>query len=106
MNEKIQRWRSLVEKDPDNPLHNLALAQAYLGAEDFESAERCFARCLELDPQGMVAAIKRGRCLVALERWEEARAALALGEELATKLGHDEPFEEIRELREQIPESD
>jgi len=102
--DKIERWKGLVAKDPDNPLHNFALAQAYLDAEDYERGERAFARCLELDGGWMVAAIKRGRCLVGLGRWEEARSALELGERLARQQSHDEPFEEIRELMDAIPD--
>jgi tetratricopeptide (TPR) repeat protein len=103
MSERIERWRSFVAKDPENPLHNFALAQALLREGEHAEGEAAFARCLQLDPEWMMAAVKRGRCLVALERWDEARAALDLGEALAVKLGHDEPFEEIRELREQLP---
>lgn len=102
--DKITRFRELSEKDPDNPLHAFALAQAYLGVEDWEHAEAAFARCLELDPEWMMAVIRHGRCLVELERWEEARAALEQGAALATKLGHDEPFGEIRELLGDIPD--
>src|SRR5580765_142982 len=72
-NAKIERWQELVARDPENPLHNFALAQAWLGAGDFAAGERAFARCLQLKPDWMVAAIKRGRCLIALERWDEAR---------------------------------
>jgi tetratricopeptide (TPR) repeat protein len=101
--DKIERFRQFVEREPDNPLHNFALAQAYLGAGEWESGERSFARCLEIDPQWMVAAIKRGRCLVELERWAEAREALDRGAELARQQSHEEPFEEIRELMDQLP---
>lgn len=103
MDARIERFRALVAKDPDNPLHNFALAQALLGAAEHEAAERAFARCLELDPQWMVAAIRRGRCLVALQRWDEARAALDRGAALAQAQDHDEPWAEIKELLAQIP---
>ena len=103
MDPRIERFRALVAKDPGNPLHNFALAQALLGAGEHEAAEQAFARCLELDPQWMVAAIRRGRCLVALQRWDEARAALDRGAALAQAQNHDEPWAEIGELRSQIP---
>jgi predicted Zn-dependent protease len=103
MDARIERFRALVAKDPDNPLHNFALAQALLGAGEHEQAERAFARCLELDPTWMVAAIKRGACLVALQRWDEARAALDRGAALAEAQNHDEPWQEIGELRAQLP---
>ncbi len=100
---KVDRFRALVEREPDNTLHNFALAQALLAAGDMAGAERAFARCLQLKPDWMVAAIKRGRCLIAQERWDEARAALELGADLATRQGHEEPFAEIRELMDQLP---
>ncbi|HZL99967.1 MAG TPA: tetratricopeptide repeat protein [Planctomycetota bacterium] len=103
MDAKVERWRGLVAKDPGNPLHNFALAQALFGAGEHEQAERAFARCLELDPQWMVAAIRRGACLVALQRWDEARQALDLGAALAQAQQHDEPWQELNALRAQLP---
>jgi predicted Zn-dependent protease len=102
--DKIQRFAELIAAEPDNPLHNFALAQALVAAERFEEAEAAFARCLELDPRWMVAAIRRGRCLIALQRWDDARTWLDRGADLATELGHDEPFDEIRELLDEIPD--
>jgi predicted Zn-dependent protease len=104
MDSKIERWQALVAQDPRNPLHNFALAQAQLAAGDYVAAERAYARCLELDPRWMVAAIRHGRCLIALQRWNEARTALDRGEALAEELGHDEPRQEIRDLRAQVPD--
>jgi len=104
MNSQIERFRALVAGDPGNALHNFALAQALLRAGEHGEAEAAFARCLELDPQWMVAAIKRGACLVALRRWDEARASLERGAALAQAQQHDEPWEEIRALQAQIPE--
>ena len=103
--DKIERWKTFVAQDPENPLHQFALAGAYLQGADYENGQAAYARCLELDAAWMVAAIKRGRCLVELKRWEEAREALELGARLAQEQDHEEPFEEIRELRDQIPDS-
>jgi tetratricopeptide (TPR) repeat protein len=103
--DKIERWKTFVAQDPENPLHNFALAGAYLQAGDFENGATAYARCLQLDTAWMMAAIKRGRCLVELKRWEEAGQALDLGARLAQEQDHEEPFEEIRELRDQIPGS-
>jgi len=104
ISDRIARFAELVAREPDNPLHSFALAQACLGAGDFAAAEAAYARCLRLKPDWMVATIKRGRCLIELERWDEARAALDLGAELATRQGHDEPWAEIRELMTQLPD--
>jgi len=101
---KIARFRALAEKDPANPLHAFALAGACLSAGDWAGAEAAYARCLQLKPDWMVAAIKRARCLVELQRWDEARASLELGADLATRQGHDEPWGEIRDLQAQLPE--
>ena len=101
--EKIERFRTFVAKDPENTLHRFALAQALAKAGRSEEAEAAFGACLELDPQWMVAAIKRGRCLVELERWDAAREWLERGAALAEAQNHEEPFEEIRELMDQLP---
>lgn len=102
---KIDRFRALVSTDSENPLHNFALAQALLSAGEHEDGARAFGRCLELDPHWMMAAIKRGSCLVSLERWAEAREVLELGRRLAAEQNHEEPFEEIRELMDQLPDA-
>lgn len=101
---KIDRFRALVAAEPDNPLHNYALAQMLLAAGDHEDGAAAYGRCLELDPQWMMAAIRRGACLVALERWEEARESIEMGQRLAEEQNHDEPFDEIRELLDELPE--
>jgi tetratricopeptide (TPR) repeat protein len=101
--EKIERFAALVAKEPRHPLHNFALARALLQDGEFAAAEQAFARCLELDPSWMVAAIQRGRCLVELCRWDEARASLERGADLALAQHHEEPFVEIRELLDRIP---
>jgi predicted Zn-dependent protease len=102
--DRIERFRALSEKEPANPLHAFALAQALLAAGEHAPAEAAFAHCLQLKPDWMVAAIKRGRCLIELRRWDEARASLELAGDLAQKQGHDEPWAEIRELMAQLPD--
>lgn len=100
---RIERFQALVAAEPENPLHAFALAQAYLGAGDHEGGQQAFGRCLELDPSWMMAAIRRGRCLLELERWSEARQALEAGARLAAEQHHEEPLEEIRELMDRLP---
>ena len=102
--DKIERFAAFAERDPDNPLHAFALAQALLEVEDFARAEAAYGRCLELNPDWMVASIRRARCLIELERFDEARTSLDHGAALATKQGHDEPFEEIRALLDELPD--
>lgn len=100
---RIERWSRFAAQDPGNKLHQFALAGAYLQAARFAEGAQAYGRCLELDPVWMVAAIKRARCLIELRRFDEARACLDLGAQLAIDQGHDEPFAEIRELRDQLP---
>ena len=102
--DKIERFAALVEGDPNNPLHTFALAQAHLEVEDYAAAETAYARCLELNPGWMMAWIRRGRCLIELKRFDEARELLDKGAELATAQGHDEPFAEIGLLLEELPD--
>jgi len=100
---RIERWSRLAAQEPGNKLHQFALAGAYLQAARFGEGAQAYGRCLELDPGWMVAAIKQARCLIELRRFDEARTALDLGARLAIEQGHDEPFAEIRALRDQLP---
>lgn len=102
---KIERFAAFVAQDPGNTLHRFALAQTLAKAGRDEEAEAAFGDCLELDPEWMMAAIKRARCLVVLERWDEARRWLERGAALAEAQNHEEPFEEIRELMDQLPDA-
>ncbi len=102
--QKIERFSAMAQAEPENPLHHFALAQLLVREEEWERAAGSYRHCLELNPGWMMAAIGLSRCLIEMESWDEARDSLHLGSALATKQGHDEPFEEIRELLDRIPD--
>jgi Flp pilus assembly protein TadD len=100
--EKIAKWKSLVEKAPNDELARFTLARAYLEAGQLEAARTTFREVVALKPDWMMAWILLGRCCVELGDGAEGRPALATARELANAQGHSDPLVEIDELLEQL----
>jgi len=100
--EKIERFRRHKEANPDNELARYSLGSALLEDGFFAEAEGEFAAALEKKPDWVMAYISRARCLIHLERVDEARKLLAQGREHSLQQGHDGPVEEIDELLEDL----
>ena len=55
-------------------------------------------KCLEKKPDWMVASILRGKCLLSLDRKEEAKSELQRSLQLAIDQHHETPEAEVRKL--------
>jgi tetratricopeptide (TPR) repeat protein len=100
---KIEKWRKLVEKNPDNELARYSLASAFFDAGRFADAEPHFARALELKDDWVMAYILRARCLIRLGRVDEARPLLARGRDHSIRQRHESPVEEIDAILAELP---
>ena len=100
---KSEKWRKLVEKNPDNELARYSLGSALFEAGQFADAEPHFARALELKPDWVMAYILRARCLIRLGRVDEARPLLAQGRTHSIQQHHDAPVEEIDAILAELP---
>ena len=100
-NSKIETLKSLVEKNPNNPLGRYGLANEYLKLEMYEEAINEINAYLKLkDDEGAVYRIL-GEALLKLGRKEEAKEAYRKGIETAHRHGHPgmaAEFEETLEL--------
>jgi len=103
--EKTDKFRRLVEAQPDNELARFSLGSSLLQDDAYEEAEPQFARALELKDDWVVAYILRARCLIRLGRYAEARPLLDRGRELSIAQHHDAPVEEIDDLLEDLPDA-
>jgi predicted Zn-dependent protease len=98
---KIATLKSMVEKNPNNPLGRYGLANEFLKLEMYEEAIEQIKAYLKLqDDQGAVYRML-GEALLKLGRKEEAKEAYRKGIEAA--VGHGHPgmaaeFEETLEL--------
>jgi len=99
---RSEKFKKLVERDPDNELFRFSLGQAYSEEGQHESAVEAMDACLERKPDWMMAAILKGKSLIALQRPEEAKLALQHALRLAIEQEHETPESEIRQLIESL----
>ena len=95
---KSARFESLVSKNPNNELFRFSLGQAYQEEENYQGAIEAFDFCLEKKPDWMMAAILKGKCLLATERTEDAKPVLKLALQLAVDQRHETPEAELRKI--------
>ncbi len=95
---KSERYRSLLESNPQSELFQFSLAQALLEEGQPEEALDRFQTCLEAKPEWMVASILKSKCLIALGRNADARTELERSLQLAISQRHEDPEKEVRKL--------
>ncbi len=99
---KIARMRAMVERFPERSVPHFGLAQALHNGGDHDGAEASYAEAYRCQPDLMMAYFRRGQCLMALERYEEAREMANKTRELAMSQGHSGPLADAIEMLEEI----
>ena len=99
---RSERFKGLVEKDPDNELFRFSLAQALIQEDRLAEAEPHLRVCIEKKPDWMVAHIALGKALLELARRDEALPILQAAHRLAVEQEHEEPEAELSALLEQM----
>lgn len=99
---KVQKFQQLVSKNPDNELFRFSLAQALAEAGLHREAIDQLDACIAKKPDWMVAAILKGKSLLALGRPEEARPVFEQALQLAIEQHHETPEAEVRSVLETL----
>ena len=102
MSERVELFRRRVSENPDNPLFKFSLGQTLFNERNFIEAEKCFRICLKERSDWMLALLLHGRCLIELERPEEASEVLRQAAQVACDQNHEDPEREARTLLEQL----
>ena len=102
MGERVELFRRKLEGDSSNLLFRFSLAQSLFDEGEFSEAEETFRLCLEEKEDWMLALLFRGRCLIELERFDDAIDALRLTVKAAVEQNHEDPEREARALLEQL----
>lgn len=102
MGERVELFRRKLKGNTDNLLFRFSLAQALFDEAEFSEAEETFRLCLEEKEDWMLALLFRGRCLIELERFDDAIDALRLAVNAAVEQNHEDPEREARVLLEQL----
>ena len=102
MVERVELFRRKLEGDTSNLLFRFSLAQGLFDEAEFFEAEETFRLCLEEKQDWMLALLFRGRCLIELERFDDAIDALRLAVKAAVEQNHEDPEREARVLLDQL----
>ena len=102
--ERIEKFYDLVQRFPDSEVPRFSLAQAYRDAGRYEDAEKAYSDVIAIKSDFMLAWIERARCLISLERYEDAEPIARQGLALAVAQGHQEPRIDCEALLEEIEE--
>jgi predicted Zn-dependent protease len=99
---RSDRFKKLVEQNPENELYRFSLAQALVKEDRPAEAEPHLRACIEKRSDWMVAYIMLGKALVDLGRSNEARPIFESALQLAIEQQHEDPEAELRALLEQM----
>ena len=102
MSERVELFRRKASENPRNTLFRFSLGQSLFDEGKFAEAEEFFRLCIENRSDWMLALLLRGRCLIELERNEEARETLRLAVQAARDQDHEDPEREAFALLEQL----
>ena len=98
---RIAQFTELKARFPNMPQPRWSLATAYEEAERFEEAAAELRALVALQDDYCVAWLHLGSCLIELEDYEDAIAALEKARELAIAQNHVPPRQEAEMLLEQ-----
>ncbi len=101
--QRIEKWRKLVEANPDHELARFSLGSALFDEGRFADAEPHFARALELKGDWVMAYILRAKCLIRIGRAAEAKPLLEKGRDHSIQQHHQSPVEEIDAILADLP---
>ena len=103
-NPKLETFRALVRKNPDNALARFGLANEALKAGEWEEAREQLERYLaSYDDEGNGYG-RLAEALVRLDRTEEARDALRRGIAASLRFGHPSMAGEFEQRLEELDE--
>lgn len=95
---KSDKFRKLLSANPENDLFRFSFAQALMEEGDEDQAVDLFEHCIRKKPDWMMASILKAKCLLALNRTDDAKRELNRALQLAIDQKHEAPEIEIRKL--------
>ena len=96
--DRIAQFRKMANDDPDNELGHFRLGQLLLEAGQNEEAVQSFRRTLELSPQFSKVYQLLAKCLIALNRPDEAVEVLQKGFAVADERGDNMPRDDMGKM--------
>ena len=98
MTDRINQLRNMLESEPDDTFCLYGIAMEYAKDGQSDRALAHFDRTIEVDPDYCYAYYHKARCLIDLDRTEDARATLETGLAQARSCGDVHAEGEIEAL--------
>ena len=98
MAQRVDQFRALVERQPDNELFRFSLAQALAGEGRQCEAVPHFEFCVKRKADWMMPRILLAKALLSVDRAADARPLLEEALSLAVQQHHEAPEAEVRAL--------
>jgi Fe-S cluster biosynthesis and repair protein YggX len=102
LQERITQFRKMANDDPENELGHFRLGQLLMEAGQNEEAVQSFRRTLELSPQFSKVYQLLAKCLITLNRQDEAVQVLEKGFAVADERGDNMPRDEMAKMLGQL----
>ncbi len=105
MHDRVERFRTLVASQPENPLFRFSLAQSLDAAGDLTAAAEHYRLCAAARADWMMPRILLGKVLLRTGRPEDRAGARPVLEEalaLAIAQDHQDPAAELSALLESL----
>lgn len=100
--QRIQKLKDLLEKDPTDSFSRYALALEYMGMSDLQTAIDELEQLMSRDPKYLAAYHQLGQIYGKLNRTQEAKKVYRKGIDLAQELGEEKEGKEMREELEEL----
>ena len=97
MISRIDRFKKIVEIEPDSEISHFGLGSVYLDEELFEEAVNSFRKAIEIKPDYTAAYELLGRALEKAGRVSEARSAYQKGLEVGKVTGDHIPTQKMED---------
>lgn len=95
---RLERLERLAAVQPDDPFVHYGVGMELAALNRVDDALAAFDRVLARDGSYHAACMQKARALLAVHRNAEARAALLLGVEIASRVGDHHAADEMRDL--------
>jgi Flp pilus assembly protein TadD len=98
----VEKWKRLLEEDPDNELVLISLAKAHLDAHNFQEAAQNYERVVSIQPEFALGWALLGRCQLQCGDRRAARLSADRALELAVAQKHEVPEMEARAVLDEL----
>jgi tetratricopeptide (TPR) repeat protein len=104
--QRLEAFRKIVERSPDDPFARYSLAMGYRGVGRFDDAVAAFEELARRVPGYVPTYLMWGQTLELRDRGVEAGQVYDRGIEAATGSGNDHARSELRQAREALASTD